>query len=99
VVGLRKDATGEAVDVLTVVRVDNCFGRHAAMFGVNPWTLMTWMGHKRIDEAMLYVHVAANHRRDIPPGVIAAGAAEADPDRRIVAMLGCTAGGGGEKSR
>jgi integrase len=26
------------------------FGTHAAMFGVNPWKLMTWMGHKRIDE-------------------------------------------------
>jgi integrase len=26
------------------------FGAHAALFGVNPWTLMGWMGHRRIDE-------------------------------------------------
>jgi hypothetical protein len=28
------------------------------LFGVNPWKLMLWMGHKRIDETMLYVHFA-----------------------------------------
>jgi hypothetical protein len=28
--------------------------------------LQTWIGHKRIDETMLYVHVAENHRREIP---------------------------------
>ncbi|TMQ02567.1 MAG: hypothetical protein E6J91_51250 [Deltaproteobacteria bacterium] len=33
------------------------------MFGVNPWKLMTWMGHKRIDETMLYVHFAEAHLR------------------------------------
>ncbi|MGZ3439260.1 MAG: tyrosine-type recombinase/integrase [Polyangia bacterium] len=37
------------------------FGTHAAMFGVNPSKLMTWMGHKRIDETMLYVNFAGNH--------------------------------------
>jgi hypothetical protein len=42
------------------------FGTHAALFGVNPWRLQSWMGHKRIDETMLYVHVAENHRRDLP---------------------------------
>jgi len=26
------------------------FGTHLAMFGVNPWRLMTWMGHKRMEE-------------------------------------------------
>jgi len=31
------------------------------MFGVNPWKLMLWMGHKRIDETMLYVHFAEAH--------------------------------------
>ncbi|MCU1282159.1 MAG: hypothetical protein JWM53_5705 [bacterium] len=36
----------------------NTFGAHAALFGVNPWTLMRWMGHKRIDETMLYVEFA-----------------------------------------
>jgi hypothetical protein len=64
------------------------FGTHAALCGVNPWTLQAWMGHKRIDETMLYVHVAKEHRRDLPPEVIAAGANEADPDRRILGMLG-----------
>jgi integrase len=64
------------------------FGTHAALCGVNPWTLQAWMGHKRIDETMLYVHVAKDHRRDLPPEVIAAGANEADPDRRILFMLG-----------
>jgi hypothetical protein len=24
------------------------YGTHAAMFGVNPWKVMLWMGHKRI---------------------------------------------------
>jgi hypothetical protein len=26
------------------------FGTHAALFGVNPWRLQSWMGHKRIDD-------------------------------------------------
>jgi hypothetical protein len=46
------------------------------------------MGHKRIDETMLYVHVAANHARAIPETVTAAAAGQTDPDLRIVAMLG-----------
>ncbi|MCU1278318.1 MAG: hypothetical protein JWM53_1864 [bacterium] len=58
------------------------------MFGVNPWTLMTWMGHKTITETMRYVHVANAHRRPIPPDVLAAPGTEVDPDRRIVMMLG-----------
>jgi hypothetical protein len=29
---------------------------------VNAWTLQTWLGHKQIDETMLYVHVAENSR-------------------------------------
>jgi integrase len=32
------------------------YGTHAARFGVNPWRLQAWLGHKRIDETMLYVH-------------------------------------------
>jgi len=64
------------------------FGTHAAMFGVNPWRLQAWLGHKRIDETMLYVHVAENHRRDIPESIVAAGCNEVDPDRRILKMLG-----------
>jgi integrase len=63
-------------------------GTHAALFGVNPWRLQSWMGHKRIDETMIYVHVAENHRREIPACVLEAGQAETDPDRRVLGMLG-----------
>jgi len=58
------------------------------MFGVNPWRLQAWLGHKRIDETMLYVHVAENHRREIPEDIVAAGHGESDPDRRILRLLG-----------
>ncbi len=54
---------------------------------MNPWRLMTWMGHKRVDETMLYVHLAEQHRREIPAPVLKAGARETDPDDRILAML------------
>ena len=64
------------------------FGTHAALFGVNPWTLMRWMGHKRIDETMLYVNLASAHVRAVPQAIIAAGANVTDPDGRIIAMLG-----------
>jgi integrase len=64
------------------------FGTHAAMFGVNPWKLMTWMGHKRIDETMLYVNFAGNHLRELPPEIVTAPGTEVDPDRRILKMLG-----------
>ncbi len=64
------------------------FGTHAALFGVNPWRLQTWMGHKRIDETMLYVHVAEAHARELPEIVRAAGEGIADADKRVIAMLG-----------
>jgi len=64
------------------------FGTHAALFGVNPWRLQSWMGHKRIDETMLYVHIAENHRREIPASILAAAQTETDPDRRVLRMLG-----------
>jgi integrase len=64
------------------------FGTHAALFGVNPWRLQSWLGHKRIDETMIYVHVAEDHRREIPALILAAGDAERDPDLRILRMLG-----------
>ncbi len=64
------------------------FGTHAALFGVNPWRLQSWMGHKRIDETMIYVHVAEHHRREIPKAIAALAASEQDPDRRILRMLG-----------
>jgi integrase len=64
------------------------FGTDAAMFGVNPWRLQAWMGHKRIEETMLYVHLTENHRREIPAAILAAAQSEADPDRRVLRMLG-----------
>lgn len=64
------------------------FGTHAALFGANPWRLQAWLGHTRIDETMRDVHVAEAHPRPLPPVALAAGAAVADPDRRILAMLG-----------
>lgn len=68
------------------------FGTHAALFGVNPWRLMTWMGHKRIDETMLYVHVAGAHQRELPEVIAAAAAGVPDPDRRVLQMLGARGG-------
>ena len=62
------------------------FGTHAALFGVNPWRLQAWLGHKRIDETMLYVHVAEAHARELPD-VQAAALGEVNPDRRILKML------------
>jgi hypothetical protein len=46
------------------------------------------MGHKRIDETMLYVNFAGAHARPIPPTVVHAAGTEADPDQRILRMLG-----------
>ncbi|MCP4445081.1 MAG: tyrosine-type recombinase/integrase, partial [Myxococcales bacterium] len=63
------------------------FGTHAAMFGANPWKLMTWMGHKRIDETMLYVHVAGIHLRPHPAPVLEAQRGHDDPDLKVLAML------------
>ena len=60
----------------------------AALFGVNPWRLQTWLGHKRIDETMLYVHVAEAHGRELPDVVREAAATAVDPDARVLAMLG-----------
>jgi hypothetical protein len=57
-----------------VVRNLDCKGKSDsrlaihAMFGANPWTPMTWMGHKAIAETMRYVHVASVHSRPIPTG-------------------------------
>ncbi len=63
------------------------FGTHAALFGVNPWRLQAWMGHKRIDETMLYVHVSEAHHRALPEHVAEAAKGEPDPDRRVLKML------------
>ncbi|HTR50892.1 MAG TPA: hypothetical protein VMJ10_09315, partial [Kofleriaceae bacterium] len=55
---------------------------------MNPWRLQAWLGHKRIDETMLYVHVAESHAREWPDPVKEAASRELDPDKRILAMLG-----------
>ena len=51
------------------------------------------MGHKRIDETMLYVHVAEAHARELPEPVRDAGLGELDADRRILKMLGARGSG------
>jgi hypothetical protein len=56
--------------------------------GVNPWQLMEWMGHKRIDETMGDVHIAQRHPRPIPPELVEAGMSDVDPTARVIAMLG-----------
>ena len=48
----------------------HAYGTHAAMFRVNPWKLMQWMGHKRIGETMLYVHFAEAHLRPFPQEIL-----------------------------
>ena len=58
---------------------------------------MQWMGHKRIDETMLYVHFAEGHLRPLPAEVLVAGRGVEDPDGKIVAMLGARGGVGGKK--
>jgi len=68
-------------------KLRHSFGTHAALFGVNPWRLQAWMGHKRIDETLRYVHVAEAHERTMPEPLVAAGRGETDPDRRVLAML------------
>jgi len=67
------------------------FGTHAAMFGVNPWKLMLWMGHKRIDETMLYVHFAEAHLRPLPEPILSAQRGHDDPDKKVIAMLAARA--------
>jgi len=68
------------------------FGTHAARFGVNPWQLMEWMGHKRIDETMGYVHMVERKPRPIPSELVAAGMTETDPTNRVLAQLSARAG-------
>jgi integrase len=68
------------------------FGTHAARFGVNPWQLLEWKGHKRIDETMGYVHMVERRPRPIPSELVAAGMSEMDPTNRVLAMLSARAG-------
>jgi hypothetical protein len=41
---------------------------------------------------MRYVHHVEEHHRPIPDDILAAGSAAADPDERVVAMLGARSG-------
>ena len=45
------------------------------------------MGHGRIDETMIYVHVASAHQRPLPAELRVATGTD-DPDRRILVLLG-----------
>lgn len=65
----------------------HAFGTHLALLGVNPFRLQAWMGHARMEETLLYVHLAEAHARPLPPQMIEAAAGETDPDRRVLAML------------
>jgi hypothetical protein len=49
--------------------------------------LQAWLGHKRIDETMLYVHVAESHAREWPEHVHAAAATQIDPESRCSAFV------------
>lgn len=63
------------------------FATHAALLGINPWVLQEWLGHRRPEETQLYADVARAHGRAIPPALLAAGADETDPARRVLAQL------------
>jgi integrase len=41
------------------------FATHAAMFGVNPWSLQNWLGHKRMEETMIHVALGARGNIEI----------------------------------
>ena len=68
------------------------YGTHCARFGVSPWQLMEWMGHKRIDETMGYVHLVERKPRPIPTEIVEAGMKEIDPTTRVLAQLAARAG-------
>ena len=81
------DVRASGTSCFPTIYVSHTFGTDAALFGVNPWRLQAWMGHKRIDETMLYVHVAEAHHRELPEVVRLAAMNEGDPDTRILKML------------
>jgi integrase len=68
------------------------YGTHLALLGVNPFRLQAWMGHARMEETLLYVHLAQAHPRPLPPVLLEAAANESDPDERVLKMLGARAG-------
>jgi len=64
------------------------FGTHLALLGVNPFRLQAWLGHARMEETLLYVHVAQAHPRPLPERMVEAGVGEIDPELRALRILG-----------
>jgi integrase len=73
-------------------RLRHTFGTHAALLGLNPFRLQAYLGHRSMNETMLYVHVAEAHSRPMPPELLQAVEGETDPDRRVLVMLSARAG-------
>lgn len=73
-------------------RLRHTFGTHAALLGLNPFRLQAYLGHRSMNETMLYVHVAEAHSRPTPPELLQAVEGEVDPDRRVLLMLSARAG-------
>jgi integrase len=67
------------------------FASHAALLGASPYVLQGWLGHASYPMTQRYVSWAATHRWPIPAEVLAAGAEELQPDRRVTAQLGARA--------
>jgi integrase len=63
------------------------FATHAALLNANVWTLNQWMGHKTLEETLMYVSLAKARAREIPAIVLAAGEGIADPDKRLREQL------------
>ncbi|HEX9101779.1 MAG TPA: tyrosine-type recombinase/integrase, partial [Polyangia bacterium] len=73
-------------------RLRHTFGTHAALLGLNPFRLQAYLGHRSMNETMLYVHVAEAHSRPTPPELLLAVEGETDPDRRVLLMLSARSG-------
>jgi hypothetical protein len=80
-----RDASYDAATIDAVSR--DCRAGYPCRPTGSPWKPMLWMGHKRIDETMLYVQFAEVHMRPVPEVITAAGHGIDDPDRRVIAML------------
>ena len=57
------------------------------MFGVNPWKLMTWMGHKGSTRRCSMSTSLVGHLRPLPEPIKEAQRNEEDPDLKVLAML------------
>jgi hypothetical protein len=59
---------------------------------MNPFRLQAWMGHARMEETLLYVHLAQAHPRPLPEHMVEAGMGEVDSELRALRILGARAG-------